>query len=102
MRAALALPFLLAACLQPPTARSTGSVLLVTDPPGATVTFRDGTSCETPCRVAVPGLVSMTVARAGYEAIRTELTPQSPPEIRFALTPVGRTGTVEEVELPPL
>lgn len=102
MRRLAVLP-LLAACTMPPAPQgNAGTVIVETTPPGALLTFRDGTTCRTPCQVAVPGPLSVTVARAGYEAMQTRLTANSPARMTLDLAPVGRTIGVEEGELPPL
>ncbi|MGV6819548.1 MAG: hypothetical protein ACWA5T_03515 [Parvularcula sp.] len=77
-------------------------VLVTSDPADATVSFTDGTSCETPCRLGIVDPVEMTVARIGYEPKILRVDRQTPTPLKLTLTPVGRSTAVEEVELPDL
>ena len=115
VHAALALPLLLAACVTPAPERArsaggdpdagagpgatAGKVAVLTDPPGATLTFVDGSTCQTPCEVTVPVPMTVLVARAGYKAVRADLAPGDGPRVTYALEPVGRSEPVEVFEL---
>ncbi|MEM6650428.1 MAG: hypothetical protein AAF603_09285 [Pseudomonadota bacterium] len=84
------------------TPEDTVYVLVKSDPDGATISFLDGTECQTPCRVGIDGPLQMTVARAGYAAERYQLTKRSKSPLTVQLDPVARTVPVEEVSLPDL
>lgn len=77
-------------------------ILVKTEPENATVTFLDGTTCETPCRVGVTVPLEMTIARTGYAAVQRTITRTSPSPMLVRLKPVGRSDDVEEVALPDL
>ena len=77
-------------------------ILVKTDPDGASITFPDGSSCETPCRVGVVVPLEATIGRAGYKAVKTTLTRTSPSPYTVRLEAVGRSQSVEEVALPEL
>lgn len=77
-------------------------VLIKSDPDGATITFQDGTECETPCRVGVAGPLEMTVARAGYAPQQRYIDRNTPSPLMVRLDAVGRTTPIEEVTLPDL
>ena len=97
-RLLLALP--LAACATEEPAPPTG-VTLRTVPEEAEVRFEDGTTCTTPCRAEISEPIGVTVAKAGFEAVRTDVGP-SEEAILFTLLPVGRSQIVEEEALPEL
>lgn len=77
-------------------------VLVKSAPTGATVSFPDGTVCETPCRVGVVDPLQMTVARIGYAPQTRTLTKATPTPLLITLEPVGRSTPIEEVSLPDL
>ena len=102
-RLLLLTPLLLAACITPPAQRSgTGQLVLRTVPEGATVSFSDGTECRTPCRIVVPGPLSLTIGRTGYEAVRERVDARTPSPLVIEMTPVARTEEIEAAELPEL
>lgn len=96
----------LGACVAPGTSawgtKEAVYILVKTAPTGATITFLDGTVCESPCRVGVVDPLQMTVARAGYEAQTRTLHRTSPSPLLLTLVPVGRSQAVEEFSLPDL
>lgn len=77
-------------------------VLVKSDPEGATVSFPDGTICETPCRVGVIEPLEMTVARAGYAPFTRTIDRVTPSPLIIRLEAVGRSGVIEEGKLPDL
>ena len=77
-------------------------VLVQTKPDGATVTFADGSACETPCRVGVIESVDMTIGRTGYKAEKLTLDRATPSPLIIALEPVVTNTELEEVTLPDL
>ncbi|MBB4658713.1 PEGA domain-containing protein [Parvularcula dongshanensis] len=97
-RLLLALP--LAACATAEEAPPTG-VTLRTVPEKAHVRFEDGTTCTTPCRAEIAEPIGVTIAKAGYEPVRTDVAP-SAEAMLFTLVPVGRSQDVEEEALPEL
>ena len=99
-RALLALPAFLAACATtPPPQAGPAKVTVQTDPPGATITFVDATTCTTPCEVTVPTEMAIIVGKAGYKAVREDLGPGDGPGVTYTLQPVGRSAPVEVFEL---
>lgn len=77
-------------------------LLVKTNPTAATITFTDGTTCETPCRVGVVDPVEMTVARIGHDPVVRRIDQQTRSPLTITLKPVGRSVGVEEIELPDL
>ncbi|WOI54661.1 hypothetical protein [Parvularcula sp. LCG005] len=79
-------------------------VLVKTEPAGATVSFPDGTVCESPCRVGVNEDLPMTIARTGYHRVEMVLTKSSPSPLLIAMDPVLRdlSGDFEELDVPEL
>mgnify|MGYP001793563259 CR=1 FL=1 len=77
-------------------------ISMTSDPAGATVSFGDGTSCTTPCRVGVQTTLEALVARAGYAPKTVYLDRRSDRQIKVVLYPVGRSTPVEEIQLPDL
>lgn len=77
-------------------------ILVKTDPEGATISFRDGTVCESPCRVGVVEPLEMSVARAGYTALNRTITRATPSPLTLKMEPVIQTQEVEEFTLPDL
>ena len=100
MKPAVLAALLLTACATAPKPAGTpGLVAVLTDPPGATVSFVDGTTCQTPCEVTVPVPMTIVVGKAGYKAVRADLAPTDGPSVSFALDPVGRSEPVEVFDL---
>ena len=100
MKRAVLLALLLAACATTPEpAAGPAKVVVVTDPPGATITFVDASTCQTPCEVTVPQEMAIIVAKAGYKAVRGDLSPGDGPSVSYTLEPVGRSAPVEVFEL---
>ena len=91
----------LAACATAPNPAPgvPGKVAILTDPPGATITFVDGSTCQTPCEVTVPMEMVIIVGKAGYKAIRADLAPTDGPERTYTLQPVGRSEPVDVFEI---
>lgn len=81
---------------------ATRFVMIETTPVGATLTFADGSNCESPCRIGVNGALEMTVARLGYRARTISLTPDSPATVKVRLERIDDGGEFEEVALPDL
>ena len=77
-------------------------ISMSSEPAGATVSFGDGTSCTTPCRVGVQTTLEALVARAGYAPKTVYLDRKSDKKITVTLYPVGRSKAVEEIQLPDL
>ena len=98
-RAALATLLLGACAAAPKPETETGRVAVLTDPPGATITFVDGSTCQTPCAVTVPMTMAIVIGKAGYKAVREDLSPGDGPSVSYALEPVGRSAPVEVFEL---
>lgn len=89
----------LSACVTTPTPEATGKVLVATDPADATITFVDGSTCQTPCEVTVPVPMAIVVAKAGFKAVREDLTPTDGPTMRYTLEPVGRSRRIDVFDL---
>ena len=98
-RTALAALLLTACATTPQPETPTGKVAVLTDPPDATITFVDGSTCQTPCEVTVPIEMAIIVAKAGYKAVRADLSPEDGPSVTYTLAPVGRSAPVEVFEL---
>ena len=77
-------------------------VMVKTEPNDATITFVNGTSCETPCRVGVIDEVPLTIARTGYKAHRMVLTRKTKKSILVKLERTVVETELEAVELPDL
>jgi len=77
-------------------------LLVETIPSGATLSFPEGTTCETPCPVNVTYQMRMTIAKAGYKPIVYTLYDNSPGELLVELELVAPTTEVEEGALPEL
>lgn len=77
-------------------------VVMQTEPDAATVSFADGTSCVTPCRIGVRGPLEFTVARTGYHAYRSTLTPQVQSPLTISLQRVVEDTELETMSLPDL
>ena len=90
---------LLAACATTPEPQPTGLVAVITDPPGATISFVDGSTCQTPCEVTVPVPMAIVVGKAGYKAVRADLAPTDGPRVTYVLEPVGRSAPAQLLEL---
>lgn len=87
-------------CITPPTP---SDILMVNSSPmGASVSFPDGTKCETPCPVIVSENMQMTIAKAGYKAVRKNLAPGINGTMMIPLELVAPTTNVEESALPDL
>ena len=99
MRRALLAALLLAACATAPKPEPTGKVAVLTDPPDATITFGDGSTCQTPCEVTVPVPMAIVVGKAGYKAVRADLAPTDGPRVTYVLEPVGRSAPAQLLEL---
>ena len=99
MRRALLAALLLAACATAPKPEPTGKVAVLTDPPDATITFGDGSTCQTPCEVTVPMTMAIVIGKAGYKAVRADIAPTDGPRVTYTLDPVGRSAPVEVFEL---
>lgn len=98
-RLVLVAALLVTACATTPPAQPTGKIAVLTDPPDATITFVDGSTCQTPCEVTVPVEMAIIVAKAGYKAVREDLAPTDGPTVRYTLEPVGRSAPVDVFEL---
>lgn len=98
-RAALAALLLAACATAPKPAEPTGLVAVLTEPPGATITFVDGSTCQTPCEVTVPMPMAIVIGKAGYKAVREDLAPTDGPRVTYTLDPVGRSEPVEVFDL---
>ena len=99
MRRALIASLALAACATAPKPEPSGKVAVLTEPPGATITFVDGSTCQTPCEVTVPMPMAIVVGKAGYKAVREDLAPTDGPRVTYTLDPVGRSEPVEVFDL---
>ena len=98
---ALIAAFALAGCITPPAPRAaSGQIMVQSQPSGATLTFLDGTTCETPCSVLVQEPLDLTVAKAGFKPVRTRLMPNDRGPLSVTLEPVGRRAPMEVFELP--
>ena len=94
---------LLTACQSvPPGASLPDYMLVLTDPPGATLTFEDGVSCETPCRVKISAPLKMKIARVGYRAKTVTLVANTSGEVLYPLEHSAPVKDVEAEELPEL
>ncbi|MEE9328900.1 MAG: PEGA domain-containing protein [Parvularculaceae bacterium] len=96
----------LTACITP--GQETGStsdapyMVVNSIPQGATITFADGVTCETPCRVLVRQPLAMKIAKAGYRAGDVTLTTNRAGEITYRLEQAAPTTAVEQDQLPDL
>ena len=77
-------------------------VLVKTNPEGATISFPDGTVCESPCRVGVIEPLEMSVARTGYHPIKMTLTRMTASPTLLEMEPVLKDSDIEELEVPDL
>lgn len=105
LSAIAALSLVATACATGPSAPKTPDykyIMVETDPPGAILTFPDGTTCETPCPVNVTEEMTMEVAKAGYKAQAYRLYGNSQERLVIELELVAPTTDVEETALPDL
>ena len=96
----------LTACITPgqDTAATSDAPYMVVKsiPQGATITFADGVTCETPCRVLVRQPLVMKIAKAGYRAGDVTLTASRAGEITYRLEQAAPTTAVDQEQLPDL
>ncbi len=77
-------------------------MLVNTSPQGAQITFDDGVSCITPCRVLVAQPLRMRLAKAGYRAGEVMLTYTPAGTITYRLEQAAPITEIEQSELPDL
>ena len=75
-------------------------VVVQSNPEGATLTFADGDTCQTPCRVGVIKRVEVTVGRTGYKSGGVVLDRNTRSTVTLKLEPVLDDTELEAVELP--
>ena len=99
MRISLTLAALcLSACA---TAKGPKIVLVETEPQGALIRVEGFGECQSPCRIEVDTTRNLTIAKAGYNAERIVIDPQSK-KVLVRLTLSAPTTDVEEDALPEL
>ena len=96
---ALLLAYSLLACATEEPLPPQGRVTLVTQPDDATVSFPDGTTCQTPCQVVLDAEQEVTIGKAGYAAVRERLPVTASGEMVFELDLLGATEPVETIDL---
>lgn len=72
---------------------------VVTDPPGATMQVLGFGECETPCTVELDKPRTVTIAKAGFKALRFDLDPGKS-RLNIKLELVAATEGVDETALP--
>ncbi len=91
------LSMLLSGCLM----TSSGTRVINSTPPGATVTVAGFGECETPCEIKLDDRRVVVVAKAGYKPQRFLIAPEGP-TVEVILQLAAPTGDVDAEDLPDL
>jgi hypothetical protein len=83
------------------TSKGPKIVLVDTEPQGALVRVEGFGECQSPCRIEVDAMRSLTIAKAGYDAKRIVIDPKSK-KVLVKLTLSAPTTDVEQNALPEL